>query len=59
MGPTGYDIEDYLVKLQFDSGPQASLYQSLRIKAGRTDQTSNETYLGLTEADFRQQPNRR
>ena len=59
MGSTGYDIEDYLVKLQFDSDPTSSMYQSLRIKAGLTDQVSDETYLGLTEADFRQNPNRR
>ena len=59
MGPTGYDIEDYLVKLQFDSDPAAPLYQSLRIKAGATDQLSDETYLGLTEDDFWQRPNRR
>lgn len=59
MGATGYDIEDYLVKLRLDSDPASSFYQSLRIKAGITDQVSNETYLGLTDADFRQQPNRR
>ena len=59
MGSTGYDIEDYLLKLQFDSDPTSSLYQSLRIKAGYTDQVSDETYLGLTETDFWQNPNRR
>ena len=59
MGSTGYDIEDYLVKLQFDSDPASSAYQSLRIKAGYTDQVSDETYLGLTETDFWQDPNRR
>ena len=59
MGSTGYDIEDYLVKLQFDSDPVSPTYQSLRIKAGYTDQVSNETYLGLTEEDFWQDPNRR
>jgi len=59
MGSTGYNIEDYLVKLQFDSDPAAALYQSLRIKAGITDQLSDETYLGLTEDDFWQDPNRR
>jgi Fe(3+) dicitrate transport protein len=59
MGSTGYDIEDYLVKLQVDSDPAKPFYQSLRIKAGYTDQVSNETYLGLTEEDFWQSPNRR
>ena len=59
MGSTGYDIDDYLVKMQVDSAPEATLYQSLRIKAGSTRQQSQETYLGLTEDDFWQQPNRR
>lgn len=53
---TGYDIEDYLVKLQFDSDPSASLYQSIRVKLGYTDQVSDETYLGLTEEDFATDP---
>ncbi|NNE59366.1 MAG: TonB-dependent receptor [Woeseia sp.] len=56
---TGYAVEDYLVKLQFDSDPGAATYQSLRLKAGRTNQVSNETYLGLTAEDFSLNPNRR
>jgi Fe(3+) dicitrate transport protein len=58
-GPTGFDIEDYLLKLQLDSDPAAELQQSLRLKIGRTDQVSDETYLGLTAGDFAQDPNRR
>ncbi len=58
-GSTGFEIEDYLVKLQLDSDPTADRYQSLRVKVGRTDQVSDETYLGLTEEDFAQDPNRR
>ena len=59
QGGTGYGIQDYMVKLQFDSDPAATLYQSLRLKAGFTDQVSDETYLGLTEDDFWQNPTRR
>lgn len=58
-GRTGYDIQDYVVKLQFDSDPNSSVYQSLRLKAGSTDQTSDETYLGLTSDDFLENPTRR
>lgn len=58
-GPTGYDLEDYVLKMQFDSDPTDNLYQSLRLKAGFTDQVSDETYLGLIDDDFRQNPNRR
>jgi Fe(3+) dicitrate transport protein len=58
-GSTGFELADYLAKFRVNSGPQASHYQSLEIKLGRTDQTANETYLGLTEADFQVQPYRR
>ncbi len=59
VGDTGYDVQDYMVKLQFDSDPASALYQSLRVKAGYTDQVSDETYLGLTDDDFRLNPTRR
>ncbi|MDJ0750627.1 MAG: TonB-dependent receptor [Woeseiaceae bacterium] len=58
-GDTGYDIEDYMAKFQVDSSPANRVYQSLRVKLGYTDQFSNETYLGLTDADFAANPNRR
>ncbi|MGH8222285.1 MAG: TonB-dependent receptor family protein, partial [Woeseiaceae bacterium] len=56
---TGFDVQDYLLKMQFDSDPASPLYQSLRLKAGHTDQISDETYLGLTDEDFAASPYRR
>ena len=58
-GDTGYDIEDYIAKVQFDSDPASTLYQSLRVKLGYTDQLSHETYVGLTDTDFLVNSNRR
>ena len=58
-GDTGYDIKDYIGKLQIDSDPSADLYQSLRFKVGYTEQESDATYLGLIEEDFVLDPNRR
>ena len=55
-GNTGFDIEDYVAKIHIDSSPEQSVYQSLRFKFGYTEQISDETYLGLTEADFRATP---
>ena len=55
-GDTGFDIEDYVGKLQIDSDPSAAIYQSLRFKIGYTDQTSEQTYLGLTDDDFATDP---
>ncbi len=50
----GYDIEDYLVKLRW-----SGVNQSLTAKLQYSEQISNETYAGLTEADFAENPNRR
>jgi Fe(3+) dicitrate transport protein len=58
-GDTGYDLEDYVAKFQIDSDPSSKVYQSLRMKLGYTDQVSDETYVGLTDADFLLDPNRR
>jgi Fe(3+) dicitrate transport protein len=58
-GDTGYDLQDYIAKLQIDSDPQSAIYQSLRVKLGYTEQDANETYLGLTDDDFAIDPNRR
>jgi Fe(3+) dicitrate transport protein len=54
---SGYDISDYVMKLGWEAseGPR----QSLLFKAQRSMETSNETYLGLTDADFNANPNRR
>jgi Fe(3+) dicitrate transport protein len=55
-GDTGFEIEDYVAKFQFDSDPAADVYQSVRLKVGHTDHTSDETYLGLTDEDFETDP---
>lgn len=51
---SGYDIRDYLLKLGWE-GEQ----QSLLFKAQSSSEISDETYLGLTDADFARDPNRR
>jgi Fe(3+) dicitrate transport protein len=58
-GNTGFDKKDFMGKLRFQTSEDARIYQSLTIKAGITNETSNETYLGLTEADFEANPYRR
>lgn len=54
----GFDIEDYVAKLAWESqgnGPK----QRLQLKAQYSDELSNETYLGLTDIDFKNDANRR
>jgi Fe(3+) dicitrate transport protein len=58
-GDTGYTLEDYLGKLRLTADPDSDRYQELELKLGRTEQDSDDTYLGLTDADFAAHPNRR
>ncbi len=56
---SGYRLQDYLAKFRVDSAPGAALTQALELKLGYTEQASDETYLGLTDADFAEDPYRR
>jgi Fe(3+) dicitrate transport protein len=58
-GETGFDTKDYLAKLRLNSAPGASVHNELEIKLGAYDELSDETYLGLTNADFEADPYRR
>lgn len=58
-GHTGVDVADYLAKFKVNTTPTATLVQELEVKLGRTTQTGQETYLGLTDADFAASPWRR
>lgn len=53
---TGFDKQDYLAKARVNTSPDARLPQSLTLTASRTTETSNETYLGLTQDDFERAP---
>ena len=56
-GDTGFERSDLNVKLRFR--PNTRRRQSLTVKLGYGDEVSDETYLGLTDADFSSDPNRR
>jgi len=58
-GNTGFDKKDYLAKLRVNTNAGANIYQSLTFKIGQVEETSNETYLGLTDDDFAANPYRR
>ncbi|GGC98316.1 TonB-dependent receptor family protein [Aquisalinus flavus] len=58
-GPTGFEIDDYVAKLALRSGEGVAMPQSLELKIQNSDQVSDETYLGLTLADFNADPYRR
>ncbi len=58
-GKTGFDKKDYMLKFRVNTDRNAKVYQELALKLGQTDEISNETYLGLTDADFLTNPLRR
>lgn len=53
---TGFQVQDYLAKLRFNTDRRALPYQQVELKAGYHDEQSNETYLGLTNAEFADNP---
>lgn len=58
-GDSGYRLDDLLAKFRLTTGANASRYQELELKLGRQTHRGDETYLGLTEADFQANPLRR
>lgn len=58
-GPTGFDKTDLMAKARINTSRDAAVYQALTVKLLHTDEISNETYLGLTDADFDANPLRR
>ncbi|MCU0990788.1 MAG: TonB-dependent receptor, partial [Xanthomonadales bacterium] len=49
---TGFQKEDYLAKLSFTSDPAATVYQQLEVRLHYAEEDSQQTYLGLADADF-------
>ncbi len=58
-GNTGFDKADYMAKFRVNTNLDAKIYQSLLIKIQYSEEEANETYLGLTDADFEENPYRR
>ena len=56
-GSTGFERNDVNIKIKFK--PKSEMPQVITVKAGWADEDSSETYLGLTDDDFRKDPDRR
>ncbi|MER2492830.1 TonB-dependent receptor family protein [Catenovulum sediminis] len=55
---TGFEKSDLMAKFKYDfSGSQSKHF--VELKLAYAQETSDETYLGLTDADFNVEPNRR
>lgn len=53
---TGFLLQDYVTKVRLNTDRGARIYQQVELKGGYNDERSNETYLGLTDADFAADP---
>jgi len=58
-GPTGFDIDDAVFRLGLRTASGAGMAQALTLKYQTLTERSDETYLGLTLADFAADPYRR
>ncbi|MBX3225494.1 MAG: TonB-dependent receptor [Labilithrix sp.] len=56
---TGSTRNDWMVKAAYTIDPDAKTKHRLQLKLSYADEVSNETYLGQTDADFRENPYRR
>ncbi len=54
---TGFTKTEPMIKLSWE--PKTTMYQRIELKYGQTELDANETYLGLSEADFKANPRRR
>ena len=58
-GDTGFSIQDAMTKFRITSDNSSNIYQHIEFKLGATEEDSDETYLGLSQADFDIDPYRR
>ncbi len=58
-GDTGFDKNELMAKWRVNSAPEADVYHQLDVKLGFATELSNETYVGLTDEDLRDNPRRR
>lgn len=58
-GDTGFNRQEFMAKGRLNTDRDAEVVHELRLKAGYSREHSNETYLGLTDEDFRDNPLRR
>jgi Fe(3+) dicitrate transport protein len=56
---TGFVRNEWMVKASYVVDPHAEVRNEFKLKLTYSDEVSNESYLGLTDADFEANPNQR
>lgn len=58
-GDTGFTKAEFMLKGMLQTDPLGRVFQRVDLKLGYSMEESHETYLGLTEADYEDNPDRR
>ena len=58
-GDTGFTRNEWMAKAAYNPDPRADVQSEFLLKLGYSEEQSNETYLGITDADFNATPDRR
>jgi Fe(3+) dicitrate transport protein len=58
-GETGFDKNELMLKARYNVDPGRRVYHQVDLKAGFANELSYETYLGITDDDFADDPYRR
>ena len=58
-GDTGFTRNEWMAKAAYNPDPRAEVQNEFLLKLGYSEEQSNETYLGITDADFARTPDRR
>jgi len=58
-GDTGFSRSEIVGKARYHSNPAAAWFHQVDLRLGYGRESSHETYLGLTDADFKENPYRR
>ncbi len=58
-GDTGFDKREFMLKLRANTDVSSAGYHEFNLKLGYSTEISHETYLGLSDADFRENALRR
>jgi len=58
-GDTGFTRNEWMAKAAYNPEPLAEVQNEFLLKLGYSEEQSNETYLGITDADFNATPDRR
>ena len=53
---TGYDRRNFMGKLRWNTDATAQVYQEVELKYARDDRSVIDTYLGLSQADYKADP---